>query len=51
MALDAAKLTVDDISVIELHDCFAPNELLVYDGLGLCKPGEASKIVDNNDNT
>jgi len=50
-AFKEASLTPSDISVIELHDCFAPNELLVYDALGLCKPGEASKIVDAKDNT
>jgi sterol carrier protein 2 len=40
-----------DIQVIELHDCFAANELIVYDGLGLCKPGEAHKLIDAGDNT
>lgn len=46
-----AGVTPDDIQVIELHDCFAPNELLTYDSLGLCKPGEAHHIVDRGDNT
>jgi sterol carrier protein 2 len=44
-------LSVDDVGVIELHDCFAANELLVYDALGLCKPGEAHKLVERKDNT
>ena len=40
-----------DIQVIELHDCFAANELVVYDGLGLCKEGEGHKLIDAGDNT
>jgi acetyl-CoA acetyltransferase len=41
----------EDIDVIELHDCFAQNELLTYEGLGLCGEGEAEKLVDDGDNT
>ncbi|KAF8599287.1 thiolase-like protein [Ceratobasidium sp. AG-I] len=41
----------DNVGVVELHDCFAANELLMYDALGLCKPGEAHKLVDAGDNT
>lgn len=29
-----------DVQVIECHDCFAPNELLAYEALGLCPVGE-----------
>lgn len=35
--------------VIELHDCFSANELLLYEALGLCGEGEAPKLIDNND--
>jgi acetyl-CoA acetyltransferase len=41
----------DDVSVIELHDCFSANELLTYEALGLCADGEAGKLIDNNDTT
>jgi acetyl-CoA acetyltransferase len=41
----------EDIDVIELHDCFAQNELLTYEGLGLCDEGCAEKLVDDGDNT
>ena len=59
----------DQVGVVELHDCFAANEvsqpidfivnnsgliclqLLTYDALGLCKPGEAHKMVERGDNT
>ena len=30
-----------DFQVIELHDCFSANELLLYEALGLCAEGEA----------
>ena len=26
----------EDFQVIELHDCFSANELLLYEALGLC---------------
>jgi len=44
-------LTPDDVDVIELHDCFAPNELITYEALGLAGEGEAHKLVDNGDTT
>ncbi len=40
-----------DIRVAELHDCFAQNELLTYEALGLCGIGEAEKFVNDGDNT
>lgn len=50
-AYKQAGVTPADIQVIELHDCFAPNEMITYDALGLCKPGEAGKLIDAGDNT
>ena len=41
----------EDFQVIELHDCFSANELLLYEALGLCGEGEAGKLIDNNDTT
>jgi acetyl-CoA acetyltransferase len=41
----------EDIQVIELHDCFAHNELLTYEGLDLCPDGGAEKFVVDGDNT
>ncbi|MFT3800603.1 MAG: lipid-transfer protein [Burkholderiaceae bacterium] len=40
-----------DIRVCELHDCFAQNELLSYEALGLCPEGEGEKFVADGDNT
>lgn len=46
-----AGVRPQDVDVIELHDCFSTNELLTYEALGLCAPGEGGKLVDRNDNT
>ena len=40
-----------DIQVVELHDCFTANEIVTYEGLGLCKEGEAEKLTWDGDNT
>ncbi|GFM19880.1 MULTISPECIES: lipid-transfer protein [Mycobacteriaceae] len=41
----------DDFQVIELHDCFSANELLLYEALGLCGEGEAPRLIDDKDTT
>lgn len=41
----------DDVDVIELHDCFSTNELITYEALGLCSPGQGGKLVDSGNNT
>lgn len=46
-----AGLGPQEVDVIELHDCFTPNEIFTYEGLGLCSEGEATKLVENGDNT
>ncbi len=48
---EQSGLTAEDVDVIELHDCFAPNELITYEALGLAAEGEAHKLVDANDTT
>jgi hypothetical protein len=39
------------LRVIELHDCFSANELLLYEALRLCGEGEAPKLIDDGDTT
>jgi acetyl-CoA acetyltransferase len=58
MAAAAAKQVYEqagigpkDVDVVELHDCFAHNELLTYEALGLCDQGSAEKFVNDGDNT
>jgi len=40
-----------EIDVVELHDCFAQNELITYEALGLCPEGEAAAFIDAGGNT
>jgi acetyl-CoA acetyltransferase len=47
----AAGVGPEDIDVVELHDCFAHNELISYEALGLCPLGGAEKFVLDGDNT
>ncbi|KAJ2940388.1 hypothetical protein O0L34_g65 [Tuta absoluta] len=39
------------VDVVELHDCFAANEMITYEGLQLCGVGEAGKFIDAGENT
>lgn len=48
---ETSGIGVEDVDVIELHDCFAQNELITYEGLGLCAEGGAQKFIADNDNT
>ena len=48
---DQSGLGPEDFQVIELHDCFSANELLLYEALGLCGEGEAPELIDAGDNT
>ncbi|WP_299354870.1 lipid-transfer protein [uncultured Shimia sp.] len=58
MTADAAKqvqeasgIGIEDVDVVELHDCFAQNELITYEGLGLCPEGGAQQFIADGDNT
>ena len=48
---EAAGIGPDDVDVVELHDCFTANELLTYEGLGLCAEGGAEDFIWKGDNT
>ena len=48
---EQAGISPKDLDVVELHDCFAHNELLTYEALGLCPVGGAEKFVCDGDNT
>lgn len=48
---EQAGLGVEDVDVVELHDCFTTNEVITYEGLGLCDEGEASRLIADGDNT
>lgn len=44
-AYEQAGLAPTDLDVIELHDAFSVAELVYYEALGLCEPGEGVKLV------
>jgi sterol carrier protein 2 len=46
-----AGITSKDIQVVELHDCFSANELITYEGLGLCEKGKAKEFIECGNNT
>jgi acetyl-CoA acyltransferase len=45
-AFDMAGVAPKDVSLTELHDCFATAELIHYENLGLCGEGEAAKFIE-----
>ena len=46
-AYEQAGIGPDDLDAIELHDAMAPAELMLYERLGLCAPGEGPKLIDD----
>jgi sterol carrier protein 2 len=50
-ALNEAKVSINDVKVCELHDCFSCNELVLLEGLGFCDKGKAHELVRNKDIT
>ena len=50
-AFKKARITADQVAVVELHDCFSANELIMIDALGLSEPGKAHELVADGDIT
>lgn len=44
-AYDAAGIGVKDLDFAEVHDCFTIAELLTYEAMGLCSPGQGSRAI------
>ena len=44
-AKEDAGVTLDDLSLVETHDCFTMAEMIEYEAMGLAKPGEGWKIA------
>jgi acetyl-CoA acyltransferase len=44
-AYEMAGVGPEAIDVVELHDATAPSELMLYETLGLCAPGEAPSLL------
>ncbi|AUT61378.1 thiolase family protein [Paraburkholderia terrae] len=48
-AYEQAGIGPSDVHVVELHDASAPAELIHYENLGLCAPGDAPKLIRSGD--
>jgi acetyl-CoA C-acetyltransferase len=48
-AFGRARVTLDDLDGIEVHDCFTPSEYLAIDHIGLTGPGESWKAIENGE--
>jgi acetyl-CoA acetyltransferase len=46
-AYESAGVSPEDLSLVELHDCFATAELVHYDNLMLCPPGGAVDFFES----
>lgn len=50
-ALEQAGITIKDLALLELHDCFTITGLLALEALGFAKPGEASGFIMEGNTT
>jgi acetyl-CoA acetyltransferase len=50
-AFEGTGLRIDDVDVIELHDCFSANELITYEALGLAEEGKGAQLIDEDATT
>jgi len=48
-AYDMAEIQPDDVDVAEVHDCFTIAEIIGYEDLEFCKPGEGGRMVENGE--
>lgn len=46
-AYENAAVGPEDLSCVELHDASAPSEIMLYEYLGLCLPGEGGRLVES----
>jgi acetyl-CoA C-acetyltransferase len=44
-ALEQAGLSLNDLSLVETHDCFTIAELIEYEAMGLTAPGDGARAV------
>ncbi|WP_044530913.1 acetyl-CoA acetyltransferase [Herbaspirillum sp. B65] len=44
-ALGQASLSLDDLSLVETHDCFTVAELLEYEAMGLAPHGQGARVI------
>ena len=44
-AFEASGLGLDDLSLVETHDCFTIAEMLEYEAMGLAERGEGGRVI------
>ncbi|MEC4169726.1 acetyl-CoA acetyltransferase [Pseudomonas sp. MS-1(2024)] len=44
-ALQTAGLSLDDLSLVETHDCFTVAELMEYEAMGLAERGQGARVI------
>ncbi len=45
-ALQSAGMGLADLDLAEVHDCFTIAELMIYEAMGLAKPGQGGHLLD-----
>jgi len=45
-AYEMAGAKPDEVDVAEVHDCFTIAEIIAYEDMGFCKPGEGGKMIE-----
>jgi acetyl-CoA C-acetyltransferase len=48
-ALDQAGMTPADLHGADVHDCFSISEIVAYELMGLCGPGEGKNVAERGD--
>ncbi len=48
-AYERAAIGPEDLDVAEVHDATSPAELIIYEHLGLCEPGDGGRLVEKGD--
>ncbi|MCK5632070.1 3-ketoacyl-CoA thiolase [Candidatus Bathyarchaeota archaeon] len=46
-ALRSAKMSLADIDIAELHDCFTISEIMEYEAFGWCERGKGGKFIED----
>ena len=48
-AYEMADVKPEEMDMAEVHDCFTIAEIIAYEDLGFCKPGEGGRLVESGD--
>ena len=48
-ACEMAEVKPENINVAEVHDCFTIAEIIAYEDLGFCRPGDGGKLAESGE--